>query len=74
MRNLKIREELPEKEEPIRISKDKVTRLCWSNFHGSSGSKAMHTREIFSDGWTRWVCGSCGQVKFSIGMTFKEEM
>ena len=77
MKNLNLRGrrgELPEKEEAILISKEKVRRLCKSNYHGPSGSIVNHKKEVFSDGWTRWVCLMCGQVKFSIGMTFKEGM
>ncbi len=73
MRNLNPRLEVPEKEEPVLISVEKVKRLCNSNYHGASGSIIMHTKEVFSDGWTRWVCFTCGQVKFSRGMTFKEK-
>ena len=72
MRNLNPREGLTKKE-PIRISKDKVQKLCQSNYHGTSGSTLMHTREVFSDGWTRWVCLTCGQVKFSRGITVKKD-
>jgi len=76
MRNLNVRWELPEKEEPVRISKEKAKRPCKSKAHKPPGKFVLHTKEIYSDGWTKWTCCkvSCGQVKFSIGMTFKEEM
>lgn len=76
MKNLD--EEMIEKEEVTLISKERVKRLCKSNAHrapGASGhkSKIMHTKEVLSDGWTRWVCSNCGQVKFSKGITYEEE-
>ena len=73
MRNLNLREELTEKEEPIRISKEKVRRLCKSSAHTSPGANLIHTKEVFSDGWTKYVCHTCGQVKFTRGITVKEE-
>jgi len=60
-----------EKEEPTLISKKKVKHLCkcWSK----KPILKRHTKEVFSDGWTRWVCSNCGKIKFTTGMTFKEE-
>ncbi len=74
MRNLNLREELPEKEEPVRISKEKVYRSCKSKSHDPPGKIVSHIKEVYSDGWTKWIClsSNCGQVKFTRGMTFKE--
>ena len=54
-----------EKEEPTLISKKKVKHLCkcWSK----KPSLKRHTKEVFSDGWTRWVCSNCGKVNFTRG-------
>ena len=62
---------MTEKEAPTLISKEKVEYLCkcWSK----KSTIKLHTKEVFSDGWTRWVCSKCGKVKFTRGMTFKEE-
>jgi len=56
---------MTEKEEPILISKEKVQRLCkcWSE----NPTLKRHTKEVFSDGWTKFVCSQCGQVKFTRG-------
>ena len=64
---------MTEKEELTLISTERVKRLCKSGAHRSPGSILPHKKEVFSDGWTRWVCSKCGQVKFTIGMTFKGE-
>ena len=58
---------MTEKEVPLRISNEKVRRLCKSSAHTSPGSIINHTKEVFSDGWTRYVCCTCGQVKFTMG-------
>ncbi len=63
---------MTEKEKPTLISTErKVKRLCkcWSK----ELILKLHTKEVFSDGWTRWVCSQCGKVNFTRGMTFKEE-
>jgi len=66
---------MTEKEEPIRISKEKVKRLCKSKAHASPGKIVRHMKEVYSDGWTKWICltSNCGQVKFTRGITVKEE-
>jgi len=58
-------EEMTEKEEPTLLSKEKVNHLCkcWSK----KPSLKFHTKEVFSDGWTRLVCSQCGKVKFKRG-------
>ena len=71
--NLRERhEEMAEKEEPTLISKKKARHLCKRSKHDPHKA-TPHTKEVFSDGWTRWVCSKCGQVKFTKGMTFEEE-
>ncbi len=76
MRNLNLQEELPEKEEPVRISKEKVKWPCKSKAHDPPGKIVSHTKEVYSDGWTKWTClaNNCGQVKFTRGGTVKEEV
>ena len=76
MRNLSLRKELPENEEPIRISKEEVKRSCKSKSHDPPGKIVRHIKEVYSDGWTRGEClsSNCGQVKFTRGGTFKEGM
>jgi len=74
MKNPNLREhheEMPEKEEPTLISTEKAKHLCkcWSK----KPTLKLHTKEVFSDGWTRWVCSNCGKVKFTRGMALKEE-
>jgi len=64
---------MTEKEEPTVISKERVERLCKCWTKPRPPSLKRHTKEVFSDGWTRWVCSQCGQVKFTRGTTFKEE-
>lgn len=57
---------MTDKEEPTLISKEKkVEHLCkcWSK----KPAIKLHTKEVFSDGWTRWVCSNCGKVKFTLG-------
>jgi len=58
-------EEMTEKEDPTLISMGKVKILCkcWSK----KPTLKRHTKEVFSDGWTRWVCSNCGKVKFTWG-------
>jgi len=58
---------MTEKEEPTRISKEKVKRLCKCWTKKMDPILKIHTKEVFSDGWTRWVCSNCGQVKFTMG-------
>jgi len=67
-------EKMTEKEEPTLISTEKIKILCkcWTKKPTPPTFKT-HTKEVFSDGWTKWICSECGQVKFTIGMTFKEE-
>lgn len=69
MRNLNLREENLEKEEPVRISKEEVKRMCKSKAHHSPGKIVRHIKEVYSDGWTKWIClaTNCGQVKFTRG-------
>ena len=66
---------MTEKEEPTRISKEKVKRMCKSKAHHPPGKIVSHIKEVYSDGWTKWICLTphCGQVKFTMGMTVKEE-
>jgi len=77
MKNLSLREhyeEMTGKGEPTLISTERIVkRLCKSNTHRPPGAITIHRKEVFSDGWTRWVCSECGQVKFTKGMTFEEE-
>ncbi len=57
---------MTEKEEPTLIlTEKKVEHLCkcWSK----KPTIHPHTKEVFSDGWTRWVCSNCGKVKFTRG-------
>jgi len=65
---------MTEKEEPTSLSKEKVKIRCkcWIGKHEKPTFKT-HKKEVFSDGWTKWTCSFCGQVKFTIGMTFEEE-
>lgn len=62
---------MTEKEELTLISKEKIEYLCkcWSK----KPTIKLHTKEVFSDGWTRWICSKCGKVNFTRGTTFKEE-
>ena len=62
---------MTEKKEAALLSTEKVKRLCkcWSK----KSTIKLHTKEVFSDGWTRWVCSQCGKVNFTRGMTFKDE-
>ena len=53
-------------EEVVRISKERIKRLCANSSHSVPGIFS-HTKEVFSDGWTRYVCLNCGQVKFARG-------
>ena len=58
-----------EKEEPTLISKKMARYLCKCRKISKKDTPktTTHTKEVFSDGWTRWVCSRCGQVKFSRG-------
>ena len=62
---------MTEKEEPTLISTEKVNHLCKCN--SKKPTLKLHTKEVFSDGWTKWTCSNCGKIKFTMGMTFKEE-
>ncbi len=58
-------------DKPTLISEEKVKRLCESNTHirpfdkEPSAEIVLHTKSVFSDGWTRWECSWCGQVSFT---------
>ena len=56
---------MTEKEEATVISKEKVERLCkcWSK--PKPPTLKRHTKEVFSDGWTKFICSTCGQVSFT---------
>ena len=56
---------MTEKEELTLISKEKIEYLCkcWSK----KPTIKLHTKEVFSDGWTKWICSKCGKVKFTRG-------
>ncbi len=62
-------EEVTEKEEPTLISKEKAKHPCKCSEHRA----VLHKKEVFSDGWTKWICSKCGQVKFTRGKTSKED-
>ncbi len=49
--------------------------MCKSKAHHPPGKIVRHIKEVYSDGWTKWICLAphCGQVKFTKGMTVKEE-
>jgi len=64
---------MTEKVEPILISMEKVKRLCKCWVKPKPPTLKIHTKEVFSDGWTRWVCSKCGQVKFTRGIIVEEE-
>ena len=80
--NLRRHYETTGKEKIILISREKVKRLCKSKSHKAlrstrrkfPGTMVFHRKEVYSDGWTKWIClnANCGQVKFSMGMTFEE--
>ena len=59
--------------EPTLLStgKAKILCKCWSGKPKPPTAK-LHSKEVFSDGWTRWVCSNCGKVKFTMGMTLEE--
>ncbi len=61
------------KVKPTLISTGKVKHPCKCTVISKKDppKTTSHTREVFSDGWTRWVCSKCGQVKFSKG--YEEE-
>ena len=76
MKDLNLREHYEEmitKGDPTLLSTKEVKRLCKSNTHRPPGLITLHTKEVFSDGWTKWICLSCGQLKFTMGLTIKEE-
>ena len=66
-------------EKPVLISKEKAKRpcRCWGKKLPPTKRKAAplvnHTKLVFSDGWTRWVCSNCGKVGFTFGMENTEE-
>lgn len=73
--NLRRHYETTEKEEPTLISTEKAKRPCKCtklDHRDPNIRNTLHRKEVFSDGWTRWVCSKCGQVKFSKGMMFEE--
>ena len=54
---------MTEKEKPTLLSTEKKSQRlckCWSK----EPALKRHRKEVFSDGWTRWVCSNCGKVKF----------
>jgi hypothetical protein len=53
--------------EKMSVGVEKVQRMCASNAHKSEGVMTKHTKEDLGDGWTKYVCSSCGQVKFAVG-------
>ena len=64
---------MTEKEEPTLISTEKKVKhlcKCWSK----KPIIKVHTKEVFSDGWTRWVCSNCGKVKFTLGEVALQEV
>jgi len=65
MKKSNLREEMTEKEEPTLISTEKVKHLCkcWSE----EPTRKRHTKEVYSDGWTKLVCSNCGKVNFKRG-------
>jgi len=57
---------LTEKEGPILISTErKVERLCKCWTKKVPPTLKLHMKQVFSDGWTRYVCARCGKVKFT---------
>lgn len=67
-------EEVPKK--VTVISTEKVKRICKSSAHRdlNRGPRSfVHIKSVLSDGYTKWECRTCGQVKFTKGITFKEE-
>ncbi len=51
------------------ITKEKGKRPCKCSTH----KVINHKKESLSDGWIKWTCAKCGQIKFSLGVTFEEE-
>jgi len=45
------------------LTDEKVQRLCKSSFHVVPVVKT-HAKRLLEDGWTRYICQTCGQVKF----------
>jgi len=70
MKNLNYRnlyEEMTEKEKTPLISTKRK-----SNISASVGcARKLYTKEVFSDGWTSWICSNCSKLKFTRGTTFK---
>ncbi|MBA7552611.1 hypothetical protein ES705_45180 [subsurface metagenome] len=62
------------KEGPVLVSAGKVKRVCkcWVKKPKVPTFK-LHTKEVFSDGWTKFVCSDCGQVKFALGERVEPE-
>ena len=61
-----ILSKLTEKEKPTLISIEKKAELlckCWTKKRPPT--LKLHMKQVFSDGWTRWVCSTCGKVKFN---------
>jgi len=66
-------EEITEKVKPILLSMEKVEILCKCWSESKKFTLKIHTKEVFSDGWTRFVCSRCGQVKFKRGKEAEAE-
>jgi len=63
---------MTEKEEVTVISMEKVKRLCRCWSIPKHPTLKRHTKEVLSDGWTRFICSRCGQVSFKIGEEAEE--
>ena len=61
---IRFSEPVHENAEPTLISKEKVKHPC-KCWYGKPTLK-LHTKEVFSDGWTKWTCSECGKIKFRI--------
>ena len=61
-----------EPEEIILLSKKRVKYPCKCSQHDPP-KPLLHTKEVFSDGWTKLICGRCGQVKFKFGKELEGE-
>ena len=68
------RDEAVVPEPVVRLSRGKGRRPCKCTVAGKKVPPGfiLHSEEVFSDGWTRWVCSGCGGVKFSFGLVFEE--
>ena len=59
-------------EEPVEVTtvstgKAEYPCKCRKSGEDDMPKLTLHRKEVLSDGWTRWVCLKCGQVKFSRG-------